>query len=119
MKQYVTVNDDVASIYAASRDKAFVKYPSADMPSDYNRSRASGIQKRLKSGQPVFTEPYKDAATGQTVVTIAQQTKDGSGVVALDINLGDLLNASERVQIGHKGFAFITTGDKNTSPIRL
>ncbi|MBV2197285.1 hypothetical protein KQR56_05720 [Bacillus velezensis] len=36
MKQYVTVNDDVASIYAASRDKAFVKYPSVDMPSDYN-----------------------------------------------------------------------------------
>ncbi|WP_443092881.1 methyl-accepting chemotaxis protein TlpB [Bacillus velezensis] len=113
MKQYVTVNDDVASIYAASRDKAFVKYPSVDMPSDYNPLTREWYTKAVeKSGQPVFTEPYKDAATGQTVVTIAQQTKDGSGVVALDINLGDLLNASQRVQIGHKGFAFITTGDK-------
>ncbi|MCC9024190.1 methyl-accepting chemotaxis protein [Bacillus nakamurai] len=113
MKQYVTVNDDVASVYAASNDKAYVQYPETEMPADYNPVTREWYTKAVeKNGQAVFTEPYKDALSGKTVVTIAKQTKDGSGVIALDINLDDLLKASERVQIGHKGFAFITTGDK-------
>nr|WP_235617212.1 PDC sensor domain-containing protein [Lysinibacillus mangiferihumi] len=41
-------------------------------------------------GDSFITEPYKGKGTGEMIVTIAQQLKDKSGVVAVDLKLTDL-----------------------------
>lgn len=46
------------------------------------------------------------------VVTIAQQTKDGSGVIAINMTIDNLLKTTKQVNIGTEGYAFIMTNDK-------
>ncbi|MCY8808861.1 methyl-accepting chemotaxis protein [Bacillus atrophaeus] len=112
-KQYTMLNDDVSAVYTASNDKTLYRYPEGGVPKDFDPTTRDWFKNAVeKKGQVVFSEPYTDAATDKTVITISQQTKDGSGIVALDLNLDELLAASERIQIGRKGFTFITTGDK-------
>ncbi|MBD5072611.1 chemotaxis protein, partial [Xanthomonas citri pv. citri] len=44
--------------------------------------------------------------------TIAQQTKDGSGVIAINMTIENLLKTTKKVNIGTQGYAFIMTKDK-------
>ena len=44
-----------------------------------------------KQGGIVVSEPYKAKGNGHIVVTIAKQTEDKNGVVALDLSLDNLL----------------------------
>lgn len=52
------------------------------------------------------------------VVTVVQQTKDGSGVVAINMKIDELLKTTKKVNIGKSGYAFILTKDKKWSPTR-
>ena len=52
------------------------------------------------------------------VVTIAKQNKDGSGVVALDLNIDKLIKSANSISIGKTGYAFIIGEGKRMSPIR-
>ena len=64
-----------------------------------------------KKGEVIISEPYVSADTGEMVLTISQSTKDGSGVVAVDINLNYLQELTNQVKIGDKGYAVLL--DKN------
>ncbi|QJC89863.1 Methyl-accepting chemotaxis protein TlpB [Bacillus subtilis] len=113
LKQYTTLNDDVGAIYAASESKKLYKYPDSGVPKGFDPTGRDWYKQAVaKKGQAVFSEPYTDEATGDMVVTISKQLKDGSGVIALDLNLDEALTASQRIKIGKNGFAFITTGNK-------
>ncbi|NTU27266.1 methyl-accepting chemotaxis protein [Bacillus tequilensis] len=112
-KQYTELNADVASLYIATNDKKMVQYPKTTNPKNYDPTERDWFKDAAsKSGTAVFSEPYTDVSTNKTVITISEQLKDGSGVVAIDLNLDDVLAASQRIKIGTKGFAFITTGSK-------
>ncbi|WP_426983340.1 methyl-accepting chemotaxis protein [Bacillus cabrialesii] len=113
LKQYTTLNADVGAIYAASENKKLYKYPNSGIPKGFDPTERDWYKQAVaKKGQAVFSEPYTDEATGDMVVTISEQLKDGSGVVAIDLNLDEVLAASQRIKIGKEGFAFITTGNK-------
>ncbi|MGE1104394.1 cache domain-containing protein, partial [Peribacillus simplex] len=60
----------------------------------------------------VVTDPYRTASTNTMVVTVVQQTKDGSGVVAINMKIDELLKTTKKVNIGKSGYAFILTKDK-------
>ncbi|MFH4410285.1 cache domain-containing protein, partial [Acinetobacter baumannii] len=53
---------------------------------------------------------YKAKGNGHIVVTIAKQTEDKNGVVALDLSLDNLLKTTKLINIGKKGYAFILDG---------
>ncbi|OLQ48958.1 chemotaxis protein [Bacillus licheniformis] len=113
LKQYTTLNADVGAIYAASENKKLYKYPNSGIPKGFDPTERDWYKQAVaKKGQAVFSEPYTDEATGDMVVTISEQLKDGSGVVAIDLNLDEVLAASQRIKIGKEGFAFITTGSQ-------
>ncbi|RCK12591.1 HAMP domain-containing protein [Bacillus licheniformis] len=46
------------------------------------------------------------------MILIIRSIEDGSGVVAVNMKIEELIKATERVTIGKKGFAFITSADK-------
>lgn len=70
---------------------------------------------RVKStGQPVLTEPYIDASTGQMIVTAAAPIYDHSnqeiiGAMGYDIQLSQLTSIMEQYKIGDQGFIILTT----------
>ena len=112
--QYISINKDVESIYTSDTKGHFTRYPDLPMPSGYNPVERDWYKKAVANkGKVVITDPYKTASTNTMVVTIAQQTKDGSGVIAINMTIENLLKTTKKVNIGTQGYAFIMTKDKN------
>lgn len=110
--QYISINKDVESIYTSDKNGRFTRYPDLQMPSDYNPVERDWYKKAVANkGKVVVTDPYKTASTNTMVVTIAQQTKDGSGVIAINMTIENLLKTTKKVNIGKQGYAFIMTKD--------
>ncbi|MCY8931249.1 methyl-accepting chemotaxis protein [Bacillus atrophaeus] len=111
--QYISLNKDVESIYTSDQNGSFTRYPDIPMPGDYNPVERDWYKKAVESkGKVVITDPYKTASTDTMVVTIAQQTKDGSGVVAINMTIDQLLETTKKVKIGKEGYGFILGKDK-------
>ncbi|PFF34585.1 chemotaxis protein [Bacillus cereus] len=111
LSQYISLNKDVEQVYVAGNDKKFVQEPKIKMVTDYDPTESSWYKDAVnKQGGIVVTEPYKAQGNGHIVVTIAKQTEDKNVVVAVDLNLDNLLKTTKLINIGKKGYAFILDG---------
>ncbi len=64
----------------------------------------------------IWTDPYIDESSGQTLVTAAKSNHSLdrlNGVFALDINLGNLISIMEEVTIGESGYMFVLSSNGN------
>ena len=92
LSQYINLNIDVEQVYVAGNDKKFVQEPNIQMATDYDPTTRPWYKDAVaKQGGIVVSEPYKAKGNGHIVVTIAKQTEDKNGVVALDLSLDNLL----------------------------
>ncbi|EJR56018.1 hypothetical protein IIM_01110 [Bacillus cereus VD107] len=111
LSQYINLNKDIEQVYVAGNDKKFVQEPNIPMAADYDPTTRSWYKDAVnKQGGIVVTEPYKAQGNGHIVVTIAKQTEDKNGVVAVDLSLDNLLKTTKLINIGKKGYAFILDG---------
>lgn len=118
-EQYAKLNQDVEGIFAGSKDGLFVRYPFQEMPSGYNPVDRDWYKQAVENkGKVIVTNPYKTASTGTLVVTIAKQTSDGSGVVAVNMKIEALIKATDRVKIGKKATPLSQAPTKSSLPIR-
>ncbi|MEH7596673.1 methyl-accepting chemotaxis protein, partial [Bacillus toyonensis] len=105
------LNKDIEQVYVAGNDKKFVQEPNIQMAADYDPTTRSWYKDAVsKQGGIVVTEPYKAKGNGHIVVTIAKQTEDKNGVVAVDLSLESLLKTTKLINIGKKGYTFILDG---------
>ncbi|KMY32794.1 chemotaxis protein [Lysinibacillus xylanilyticus] len=106
-QEYMKLSPDVLSIYVGTNDGTFIQEPKINGV-DYNPLERDWYKeaKALK-GETLITNPYIDAGTGEMVVTVAQQLKDQSGVVAIDIKLTDIQKLSNSIKIGKNGYPSI------------
>ncbi|MFN2744031.1 MULTISPECIES: methyl-accepting chemotaxis protein TlpB [unclassified Bacillus (in: firmicutes)] len=113
-EQFSKQNPDVELVFTGSNESIYAQYPNAPLPDGYDPVERDWYKQAVeKKGETIVTEPYESASTGHMVVTIAKQTKDGSGVVALDMNIDKLIEAANSINIGKTGHAFILSNDKN------
>ncbi|OQR56327.1 methyl-accepting chemotaxis protein [Bacillus sp. CDB3] len=111
LSQYISLNKDIEQVYVAGNDKKFVQEPKIQMETDYDPTARSWYKDAVnQQGGIVVTEPYKAQGNGHIVVTIAKQTEDKNGVVAVDLSLDNLLKTTKLINIGKKGYAFILDG---------
>lgn len=83
------------------------------MPSDFNALERDWYKEAMANkGKTIVTEPYESISSGKMVVTIARQTEDGSGVVAIDMKIDDLVTTAKGINIGKEGYAFILSPNK-------
>ncbi|MCM2676071.1 methyl-accepting chemotaxis protein [Alkalicoccobacillus plakortidis] len=61
----------------------------------------------------MVTAPYTSLATKKVSVTLARSLEDGSGVVAIDLELNNLTSMLEAIKVGEDGYLFLL--DKNQS----
>ncbi|MGE7883608.1 methyl-accepting chemotaxis protein [Bacillus sp. NPDC094077] len=105
---YSNFNKDVERVYVAGNNKKFVAEPNIQMAADYDPTTRPWYKDAVsKQGGIVITEPYKVPGHGHIVVTIAKQTEDKNGVVALSLSLEHLLKTTKLINIGNKGYAII------------
>ncbi|MFT8350410.1 methyl-accepting chemotaxis protein [Clostridium saccharoperbutylacetonicum] len=115
LKNLKESNKDIFDTYYGSESGNFSIYPETKMPEGYDATQRSWYQEAIKAkGKPVITKPYKDAATGNTVLGIAQAViKDGKivGVVGMDCTLSTLSDRIAEKKVGNSGVVFITDTD--------
>lgn len=107
LQQYAKLHPDVLSIYIGMNDGDFTQEPRLN-DADYNPLDRDWYKEAIAlKGETLITNPYKDAGTGDMVVTVAKQIKDHSGVLAIDIKLTDLQKVADSIQIGRNGYSSI------------
>ncbi|MDR3596968.1 methyl-accepting chemotaxis protein [Clostridium sp.] len=112
MKGIKESDKDILGIYYGTASGKFSIYPVAKMPDGYDATTRSWYKQALEhKGQVIITPPYKDAATGNNVVTIAQAVeKNGQivGVIGLDCALTTIGERIAEKKIGNNGYVFIS-----------
>ncbi|MDQ0271949.1 methyl-accepting chemotaxis protein [Cytobacillus purgationiresistens] len=108
---YIGINENISSIYAASVNKQLKIIPDADLPADFDpTSRDWYIDAAANPDEVIWTEPYEDPATKEYIVTASYAVKEGSeiiGVLGLDIQLAELTAMIGNVDTGYDGYPFI------------
>ncbi|GAV26187.1 hypothetical protein ciss_21200 [Carboxydothermus islandicus] len=103
-------NPAIMSIYIGTVRGEIYLYPKQPLPAGYDPRKRPWYQKALASpGKAVWTEPYQDAFTGKTVVTVARLVeKNGKpvGVVAADILLDHFNDMIKGIKVGKTGYIF-------------
>ncbi|KFM95581.1 HAMP domain-containing protein [Bacillus clarus] len=114
LSRYSKSNKDVERVYVAGNNKKFVAEPHRQMEADYDPTTRPWFKDAVnKQGGIVVTEPYKTQGYGNIVVTIARQTEDKNGVVALSLSMDHLLKTTKLINIGKKGYVIILDGKQN------
>lgn len=115
LKVMQETNPNIQSIYMGTVGKKYYLYPDEEMGADYDPTSRPWYKQAVENkGKVVFSDPYKDATTGKTSVSISKAVeKDGQiiGVVAMDIDFDTLAKSTAEIKIGEQGFAMLL--DKN------
>ncbi len=82
-----------------------------DLPSDFDpRSRPWYEDAVANQGELIWTEPYLDTNTNETIMSVARAVVNGDevmGVFSIDINMESLISLVENVKIADSGYAAI------------
>lgn len=110
--QYAKLHPEATSIFVGTDTGLFIQEPKVDMEPGYDpRKRPWYMDAMNLNGEVLITEPYIAAGTTDMVITIAQATKDRSGVVAVSVHLKHIQDLTKQIKIGDKGYALLL--DKN------
>jgi len=92
----------------------FTIRPDAKMPDGFDPRVRPWYKGAQNSNTPTLTEPYIDAATGQTIISLAMaSTKAGQGVgvVGGDLSLQTLIETLSARDFDGMGYAFLVSAD--------
>ncbi|UFU00029.1 methyl-accepting chemotaxis protein [Radiobacillus kanasensis] len=113
LEQYKQQNSDTLNVYVGTSEGKTIIKPEAKLPADFDPRKQEWYKSALENkGNMIITAPYSDASTNQIVVTVAQVTNDGSGVIGIDINLNSLDAFASSVKIGEEGYITILDTQK-------
>ncbi|GLC89305.1 methyl-accepting chemotaxis protein [Lysinibacillus piscis] len=111
-EQYLHMHPDVIGAYFGTTEGQFLQFPILSDAS-YNPLERDWYKGAVAlKGKPFISKPYLDEATGEMVITMAQQVKDGSGVIGLDIKLNNLQQTAATIKIGEDGYSSIYDDSK-------
>ncbi|MCG8685605.1 MAG: methyl-accepting chemotaxis protein [Desulfobacterales bacterium] len=107
-------NPDYKNVYFGSEESgAFLIAPKVDLPEGYD-PRKRPWYSIAKDKKPVISSPYIDASSNTMTITISLAVfKDNKkvGVVGVDLNLGSLAEAVNKIKIGETGYLFVLYKD--------
>ena len=130
LSQNIAINPEQANVAALLEQKAltstfmasylgdatghFTIRPDAKMPDGFDPRVRPWYKGAQNSSTPTLTEPYIDAATGQTIISMAMaSTKAGQGVgvVGGDLSLQTLIDTLSARDFDGMGYAFLVSAD--------
>lgn len=115
LKDVKESNKDISSVYFATTDDKFEIFPIEKMPDGYKPKEWDWyIQAIQHKDQVIITLPFKSAASGKSVVSIAKAIeRDGKliGVCAMNVSLDTLTEKIATKKIGNSGYVFVSDID--------
>lgn len=117
LKQIGQNDKYVALAYVGTANKQMFTYPKADFAKDYDPTNRTWYKMAAeKPDKVVWTDPYKDAVTGDMIVTASKAIQNSGtvvGVASLDLKLSSIQSMVNEQKVPYKGFAFLA--DENGS----
>ncbi|AMA72105.1 MULTISPECIES: methyl-accepting chemotaxis protein [Aneurinibacillus] len=108
LNDFQSAHSELINAFVGNENGSYVNAPNVKMPDGYDpRKRPWYKQAMENKGEVIITNPYQAVSVDAVVVTIAKTTKDGKGVVGIDLNLNHLTDEVKKVRIGKEGYAFI------------
>ena len=105
-------NKDILSVFYGTDSGKYANYPIQKMSNGYDSTTRSWYKQALEhKGEVIITPAYKDIATGNNIVTLAQTVeKNGQvvGVVGIDLTLTTLAAHISTKKVGNTGYVFIS-----------
>ncbi|MGP4062379.1 methyl-accepting chemotaxis protein [Halobacillus sp. H74] len=107
-------NPSILNIYMGEQStKEMLIYPKTELPDDYDPTTRLWYEKSLENlGEVIWTEPYVDAASGDTVVSAARAIESGgdvAGVFSIDFTVTTLFEMVDDVKIGETGHSVMVS----------
>jgi methyl-accepting chemotaxis protein len=104
---------EIIEVYFAETDKSFYgTVPVEALPIGYDPTIRPWYEKAMQQkGEVVYVDPYRDASTGQTIISMSRTIENNGktiGVLSLDIDLGVLSRQLVDIKIGEEGYPFLT-----------
>jgi len=108
--QAITAGGGFRDVYVGRNDGYMLmktEKDNASLPADYDPRVRPWYKKAMSMGQASFTEPYRDAATSDTIISTLAPVQRGAykGVAGGDIGLGDIEKTLETVTLANTGYA--------------
>ncbi|WP_185970938.1 methyl-accepting chemotaxis protein [Alkalicoccobacillus porphyridii] len=115
IEQFYISQENVGQALIGTDSGTFIYHPSTyDYPESFDvRERTWYQQAKLNAGEIFVSAPYASMATGNMSITLSRALDDGSGVVAVDLELDDLTRMLESITVGKEGYMFLL--DRNQS----
>lgn len=114
LDQYAKLHPETASIFVGTTSGLMIQEPKLKLAADFDPRTREWYKNAMENkGKAVVSDPHVTASTGDMVVTISQTTKDGSGVLAVNLNLTHLQGIVGQVEIGKAGYALLLDNNKN------
>lgn len=91
LKSVKESDEDILCMYYGTASGKFDTYPIEEMPEGYDATSRPWYKQAVDNkGKVIISDPYKDASTGDNLITIARTVeKNGQivGVVGIDLTL--------------------------------
>ncbi|KHD37454.1 chemotaxis protein [Clostridium acetobutylicum] len=104
--------NDILKVYIGEPNKNFVNCPKTKMPDSFDPTMRPWYKNALnKTGEIVYTGPYKAASTGKMVISLSKTIENNGkvvGVVSMDLSLDELSRKLSNTKIGQSGYIFVT-----------
>lgn len=100
--------------YLGDSEGTFTSRPKSQLPGGYDPRTTLWYQGAITANSTTLTDPYEDAATRQSIMTIATPIlKDGiaTGVVGADISIQALTDTLNTMDFSGRGYAYLVNED--------
>jgi len=102
-------------IYIGTKNGKMLTYPDVEFADDYDPRQRGWYKEAKTSNNPIWTETYTDAATGELIITVAKKITNNMGetvgVIGGDISLEQISTLINKTKVGKGGNTFLI--DKN------
>ncbi len=117
MSDVKNTDKDILNVFMGTEKGTYYIYPEADMDANYDHKSRPWYKLAMENkGELVITPPYKSAATGESVVTVAKTVEKDSnviGVVGLNISLKNLSDGLSQIKVGDSGYMYVSDASGN------
>lgn len=110
--EIVQLSDTIVNFYMGVEETGdMILYPEDELPDDYDPRTRPWYEKASENkGHIIWTDPYQDAVTKETIVSTAMAVIENGrfkGVVSADIKVDTLIGIAKKVKIADTGYAVV------------
>ncbi|KDR94993.1 methyl-accepting chemotaxis protein [Peptoclostridium litorale DSM 5388] len=113
LKSLKESNGEVINVYYATQEGTLHVYPEVDLPEGFDPRERPWYKDGMQTQDTAaWTNPYKDAVSGKTLVSVVKAVIDESGktvgVAGMDIDLSTISKGISKSKIGSTGYICMT-----------